>query len=77
MLAAMLQHVFDPPPDSLAVPRTFLAALAAAALAGRSPPVGQRCAACAASRSDRFCASNTFDRTWSFLEADELRSPQP
>lgn len=31
MLVAMLQHVFDPPPDALAVPWTFLAELAAAA----------------------------------------------
>lgn len=34
MLVAMLQHVFDPPPDHLAAPWTFLGALAAAALAG-------------------------------------------
>src|SRR5262249_54629123 len=34
MLVAMLTHVFDPPPDALAVPWTFLAVLAAAALAG-------------------------------------------
>ncbi|HET6448384.1 MAG TPA: FtsX-like permease family protein [Conexibacter sp.] len=34
MLVAMLQHVFDPPPDALAVPWGFLAALAGAALAG-------------------------------------------
>ena len=31
MLVAMLQHVFDPPPDSLAVPWGFLGALAGAA----------------------------------------------
>ena len=31
MLVAMLQHVFDPPPDHLAVPWSFLAGLAAAA----------------------------------------------
>ena len=35
MLVAMLRHVFDPPPDRLAVPWAFLAALAGAALAGR------------------------------------------
>jgi putative ABC transport system permease protein len=44
MLVAMLQHVFDPPPDTLAVPWTFLlelggaavlATLAATALAAR------------------------------------------
>ncbi len=29
MLVAMLQHVFDPPPDHLAVPWAFLAGLAA------------------------------------------------
>jgi putative ABC transport system permease protein len=34
MLVAMLQHVFDPPPDHLAVPWAFLAALAGAAVAG-------------------------------------------
>ncbi|MBS1888092.1 MAG: ABC transporter permease [Actinobacteria bacterium] len=34
MLVAMLQHVFDPPPDSLAVPWGFIALLGAGALAG-------------------------------------------
>jgi putative ABC transport system permease protein len=34
MLVAMLQHVFDPPPDALAVPWGFLAALAGGAFAG-------------------------------------------
>jgi len=34
MLVAMLQHVFDPPPDHLAVPWAFLGGLGAAALAG-------------------------------------------
>jgi putative ABC transport system permease protein len=34
MLIAMLQHVFDPPPDHLAVPWKFLALLALAAVAG-------------------------------------------
>jgi putative ABC transport system permease protein len=34
LLVAMLQHVFDPPPDSLAVPWVFLAVLASAALLG-------------------------------------------
>ena len=34
MLIAMLQHVFDPPPDKLAVPWSFLARLGGAALAG-------------------------------------------
>jgi len=34
MLVAMLQHVFDPPPDHLAAPWSFLGALAAAAVAG-------------------------------------------
>ncbi len=33
MLVAMLQHVFDPPPDALAVPWGFLAALCGAAIA--------------------------------------------
>jgi putative ABC transport system permease protein len=33
MLVAMLQHVFDPPPDQLAIPWTYLAELAGAALA--------------------------------------------
>ncbi len=32
MLVAILQHVFDPPPDALAVPWAFLGALAGAAL---------------------------------------------
>ena len=34
MLIAMLQHVFDPPPDHLAVPWAFLGGLAGAAAAG-------------------------------------------
>ncbi|MGB2874710.1 MAG: ABC transporter permease [Gaiellaceae bacterium] len=34
MLVAMLQHVFDPPPDRLAVPWTFLGALTGAAVLG-------------------------------------------
>jgi putative ABC transport system permease protein len=34
MLVAMLQHVFDPPPDHLAVPWTFLTELGAAAAIG-------------------------------------------
>jgi putative ABC transport system permease protein len=34
MLVAMLQHVFDPPPDHLAVPWTYLAELIGAAVAG-------------------------------------------
>jgi putative ABC transport system permease protein len=34
MLVAMLQHVFDPPPDHLAAPWGFLGGLAAAALVG-------------------------------------------
>lgn len=34
MLVAMLQHVFDPPPDHLAVPWGFLGLLASGALAG-------------------------------------------
>ena len=34
MLVAMLQHVFDPPPDHLAVPWDFLALLAGATLLG-------------------------------------------
>jgi putative ABC transport system permease protein len=34
MLVAMLQHVFDPPPDHLAAPWGFLAALAGAAAVG-------------------------------------------
>jgi putative ABC transport system permease protein len=31
MLVAMLQHVFDPPPDALAVPWRYLGELAGAA----------------------------------------------
>jgi putative ABC transport system permease protein len=34
MLVAMLQHVFDPPPDHLAAPWLFLVGLAAAAVLG-------------------------------------------
>ncbi|HKB50444.1 MAG TPA: FtsX-like permease family protein [Solirubrobacterales bacterium] len=34
MLIAMLQHVFDPPPDHLAIPWSFLGLLALAAVAG-------------------------------------------
>jgi putative ABC transport system permease protein len=34
MLIAMLQHVFDPPPDQLAIPWSFLGLLAAAAVLG-------------------------------------------
>jgi putative ABC transport system permease protein len=34
MLVAMLQHVFDPPPDHLAVPWGFLAAMVGAAALG-------------------------------------------
>ena len=34
MLVAMLQHVFDPPPDHLAIPWGFLAGLGGAALIG-------------------------------------------
>jgi putative ABC transport system permease protein len=34
MLVAMLQHVFDPPPDALAIPWGFLAELGAATLVG-------------------------------------------
>jgi putative ABC transport system permease protein len=34
MMVAMLQHVFDPPPDQLAIPWGFLGGLAGAALAG-------------------------------------------
>jgi putative ABC transport system permease protein len=34
MLLAMLRHVFDPPPDRLAIPWAYLAALIAAAIAG-------------------------------------------
>jgi putative ABC transport system permease protein len=34
MLVAMLQHVFDPPPDHLAIPWEFLARLAGAVVLG-------------------------------------------
>jgi putative ABC transport system permease protein len=34
MLVAMLQHVFDPPPDHLAVPWSYLVALIGAACVG-------------------------------------------
>jgi putative ABC transport system permease protein len=34
MLVAILTHVFDPPPDALAIPWAFLGLLALATLAG-------------------------------------------
>ena len=34
MLVAMLQHVFDPPPDHLAIPWQFIAGLGGAGVAG-------------------------------------------
>ena len=34
MLVAMLQHVFDPPPDHLAIPWVFLGSLGGAAVVG-------------------------------------------
>ena len=40
MLVAMLQHVFDPPPDALAVPWAYLAELAAAAVIAAAAAVG-------------------------------------
>ena len=57
MLVAMLQHVFDPPPDHLAVPWAFLGGLVGAALgaAAWSPP-GSRSARSGACRSVRSCA---------------------
>ena len=39
-LVAMLQHVFDPPPDRLTVPWGFLAALWGAAIVGGAVAVG-------------------------------------
>jgi putative ABC transport system permease protein len=39
MLVAMLQHVFDPPPDHLAIPWAYLAELAGAALAATTVAV--------------------------------------
>jgi putative ABC transport system permease protein len=39
MLIAMLQHVFDPPPDHLAIPWSYLGALAGAALAATTVAV--------------------------------------
>ena len=39
MLVAMLQHVFDPPPDQLAVPWPFLGGLAGAAVIGAAVAV--------------------------------------
>jgi putative ABC transport system permease protein len=40
MLVAMLQHVFDPPPDHLAVPWLYLAGLGVAAVAGGAVAAG-------------------------------------
>ena len=40
MLVAMLQHVFDPPPDHLAAPWRFLAGLAGAAVLGATVAAG-------------------------------------
>jgi putative ABC transport system permease protein len=39
LLVAMLQHVFDPPPDNLAIPWGFLAVLAGAAIAAAAVSV--------------------------------------
>jgi putative ABC transport system permease protein len=40
MLVAMLQHVFDPPPDHLAIPWSYLGELAAAAIVATTIAVG-------------------------------------
>ena len=57
MLVAMLQHVFDPPPDHLAIPWGFLAALGGAALVGcLVAAAARRAAGCAGCRSARSCA---------------------
>ncbi len=40
MLVAMLQHVFDPPPDALAVPWAYLGELAGAAVATAALAIG-------------------------------------
>ena len=48
MLVAMLQHVFDPPPDQLAVPWGYLGELAGAAVAGDRSRGRDRGAAAAA-----------------------------
>lgn len=40
MLVAMLQHVFDPPPDTLAIPWTYLSVLAATAIVAALVAVG-------------------------------------
>jgi hypothetical protein len=41
MLVAMLQHVFDPPPDHLAIPWGYLAGLGGAALVATTIPAGE------------------------------------
>jgi putative ABC transport system permease protein len=40
MLVAMLQHVFDPPPDALAVPWRYLLELCGAAVVGAGVATG-------------------------------------
>jgi putative ABC transport system permease protein len=44
MLMAMLQHVFDPPPDHLAAPWTYLAELAGVTIATTAVAVAVACA---------------------------------
>ncbi len=40
MLVAMLQHFFDPPPDTLAIPWEYLGVLAATAIVAALAAVG-------------------------------------
>ena len=63
MLVAMLQHVFDPPPDHLAIPWGFLAGLGGAAARRRPARRGARRARrSAACRSAPSCARNDWQR---------------
>jgi hypothetical protein len=58
LLVAMLQHVFDPPPDHLAVPWGFLAGSAGRRRPAPSWPGSQRSSRSAACRSARSRARN-------------------
>ena len=59
MLVAMLQHVFDPPPDHLAAPWGFLVGLAGAAVLGALIAAAARRSGSGVCRSARSCASSS------------------
>ena len=58
MHVAMLQHVFDPSPDSLAIPWGFLGTLAAAAIAAAVVATGLAAARSVDCPSARYCGSS-------------------